>query len=407
MLNAGPRTLQVDFTPSDATNYQAVSTTVSLTVNPAPQTIVFTPPPTSVVYGVSLITLGATGGASGNPVAFSILSGPGTLIGSTLTITGAGTVAVAADQAGTANYSSATQVTQSILVNKATPTIVLTPSVNPVLVQNAVTFTATLTGVNSNMPTGAVNFFNGSTQLGTGTSNGSGVATYTTFALPVGTASITAVYAGDSNFVTVSSRTLAEVVDDLSLVVVPVTGGTSSIDTVTAQSGGTAVVTFTLTPSPGPTFPADVTLTASGLPTGATGVFSPAVLPAGSSVTTVTLTIQLPPAQTQAMVEGPGRGAGSSLAKNSGHSAENGFTGKLAPLALALLLLPLAGRLRKAGKRLGRLMSILLVLATLGAAIGLSGCQFMSGMLGTSYNVTVTATSGKLSHSTSFTLKVR
>jgi len=56
-------------------------------------------------------------------VTFSIVSGPGTVSGSTLTITGAGTVVVAANQAGNTNYAAATQVTQSVVVNKATPTI--------------------------------------------------------------------------------------------------------------------------------------------------------------------------------------------------------------------------------------------------------------------------------------------
>jgi hypothetical protein len=50
-------------------------------------------------------------------VTFSVVSGPGTVSGSTLTITGTGTVVVAANQAGNANYTAATQVTHSIVVN--------------------------------------------------------------------------------------------------------------------------------------------------------------------------------------------------------------------------------------------------------------------------------------------------
>ena len=60
-----------------------------------------------MTYGVAPITLSATGGGSGNPVSFSLVSGPGTLSGannSTLTISGAGTVVVAANQAGSANF---------------------------------------------------------------------------------------------------------------------------------------------------------------------------------------------------------------------------------------------------------------------------------------------------------------
>jgi YD repeat-containing protein len=68
-----------------------------------------------VTYGVAPITLTATA-SSGLPVTFSVLSGPATVSGSTLTITGAGTVVVAANQAGNSNYAAAAQVTQTITV---------------------------------------------------------------------------------------------------------------------------------------------------------------------------------------------------------------------------------------------------------------------------------------------------
>jgi hypothetical protein len=54
----------------------ATQVTASIVVNQATQAITFSPA-TPVTYGVSPITLTATGGASGNPVTFSIVSGPG------------------------------------------------------------------------------------------------------------------------------------------------------------------------------------------------------------------------------------------------------------------------------------------------------------------------------------------
>jgi hypothetical protein len=87
------------------------------------QGITFTAPTTPVNYGVAPITLVATGGASGNPVTFSVLSGPGTVSGNILTVTGVGTITVAADQAGNSSYSAAAEVTQSIVVNQASQTI--------------------------------------------------------------------------------------------------------------------------------------------------------------------------------------------------------------------------------------------------------------------------------------------
>jgi hypothetical protein len=126
VLGAGPQTLSVTQNPNDTTDYNAATTTVQLTVNQATQTITFTAPTSPVTYGVSPITLVATGGASGNAIVFSVVSGPGTIGGSTLTVTGVGTVVVAANQAGNTNYSAATQVMQSIVVNvigaAATPT---------------------------------------------------------------------------------------------------------------------------------------------------------------------------------------------------------------------------------------------------------------------------------------------
>lgn len=99
------------------------------------QTITGFAPPASVTFGAAPITLSATGGASGNPVVFSVLSGPATLSGSTLAFTGAGSVVVAANQAGNSEYEVAPQVTATIIVKKASQTIHF-----PVPVTGPVTF---------------------------------------------------------------------------------------------------------------------------------------------------------------------------------------------------------------------------------------------------------------------------
>jgi RHS repeat-associated protein len=118
VLPAGTQTLSVTFTPTLTTEYNTVTASVQLTVTPATQTISFMPPASPVTYGVAPITLTATS-SSGLPVTFSVLSGPGSISGSTLTTTGAGTVVVAANQAGNANYAAAAQVTKSVTVNPA------------------------------------------------------------------------------------------------------------------------------------------------------------------------------------------------------------------------------------------------------------------------------------------------
>ena len=368
-----------DYSAATALNFQ-------VQVGPQAQTIAFNSL-APVTYGAAPITLSATA-TSGLPVTFTIKSGPATLNGNVLTATGAGSVVVAADQAGNALWQAATEVTQTLTVGKAAPAIGLASSSNPVLVQNAVTLTATVSSA-AGSPTGTVTFLDGLTPLGTGTLAG-GVATLTTSGLAVGSHTITAVYSGDGNFVSATSAALTEVVDDFNLAI-SVTGGASTITSVTVLPGGTAVFTFVVSPINAATFPTAVTLSASGLPLGATATFSPATLAAGSGTTTVTLTIQIP--QTGAALQPT-------------HDLGRG----LAPFALALLLLPFAGRLRRAGRRLSRAVSLLLLLsAGLATAAGLSGCGTSSGFFGqqqTIYTVTVTGTSGVLSHSTTVTLTV-
>src|SRR5580700_1404562 len=122
-LYTAPATISTQQTVTVTATSQAntaVSASSKVTLMPkASQTISFTVA-SPVTYPVSPITLSATA-SSGLPVTFSVVSGPGTISGSTLTITGVGTVVVAANQAGNTYYSAAPQVTQSIVVNYSTP----------------------------------------------------------------------------------------------------------------------------------------------------------------------------------------------------------------------------------------------------------------------------------------------
>ncbi|TWF39865.1 gliding motility-associated-like protein [Chitinophaga polysaccharea] len=104
-----------------ATNYNISTTDNLLTVNIAPQTISFPSIPDKT-YGDQPFAASATSDA-GLSVSYSVVSGPATVSGNTITITGNGTVTIAANQAGNGNYSGASQVTQSFLVKKATLTI--------------------------------------------------------------------------------------------------------------------------------------------------------------------------------------------------------------------------------------------------------------------------------------------
>ena len=98
----------------------------TIRISQGTQDIAFTPPTASTVG--TTIELEATGGASGNPVMFSIASGESqaTLTDNDLTLTGAGTVTIIATQDGDDNYNAATPVTQDITVSKGIQTITFT-----------------------------------------------------------------------------------------------------------------------------------------------------------------------------------------------------------------------------------------------------------------------------------------
>jgi hypothetical protein len=72
-----------------------------------------------------------------------------------------------------------------------------------------VVFTATVSG---STPAGTVTFKDGATALGSGTLNGSGVATFTTAALTSGSHAVTAAYGGDANNASSTSSVLTQTV---------------------------------------------------------------------------------------------------------------------------------------------------------------------------------------------------
>ena len=141
LVGAGTCTVQAD-QAGDATYAQAPSVQQAFTVSPAPtaQTISFAPL-ADMQFGDAPFTVSATA-TSGLPVSFSIpgsASGVCTSTGtdgSTITLVGAGTCTVQADQAGDATYAQAPSVQQAFTVSQATPTVSITniPSLGSALV---------------------------------------------------------------------------------------------------------------------------------------------------------------------------------------------------------------------------------------------------------------------------------
>jgi hypothetical protein len=122
--------------------------------------------------------------------------------------------------AGSPDYATSTG-TLTQVVNNATTITTPTSTTNPSVFGQAVTFSVTVSGTTGGTPTaGTVTFFSNATSLGTGTLNGSGVATFTTTSpLAVGGHSITASYGGNAGtFFAASptSGTLTQVVNKAS-----------------------------------------------------------------------------------------------------------------------------------------------------------------------------------------------
>jgi YVTN family beta-propeller protein len=111
-----------ELTASASVAGASTAATFNLTANKLSQTITFTQPTTPVTYGVAPITLSATA-TSELPVSFAVTSGPATVNGTALTITGAGTVVVEARQPGDSIYVAAISVAQTIVVDKATASV--------------------------------------------------------------------------------------------------------------------------------------------------------------------------------------------------------------------------------------------------------------------------------------------
>jgi hypothetical protein len=120
----------------------------------------------------------------------------------------------------------------------------------------SVTFTATVAqNPGSGVPTGTVTFMDGATALGTGTLNGSGVATFSTAALALGAHSVTAVYGGDTNnagstsaVVTVTvtaAQVLSATLTPGTLTFTGLVGTTSAAQTATLTNTGNAALSIT------------------------------------------------------------------------------------------------------------------------------------------------------------------
>lgn len=156
---------------------------------------------------------------------------------------------ITAVYAGDTHYGASTSSSINEVVNPASPaatTTALTASASHSVFGTAVTFTATVSS-NSGSPAGSVNFWSGSTALGSAALNGASEAIYTTSQLPVGTDAITAEYTGNANYATSTSVALDELVSGSGPLATTTELHASLSDSYFGNS-----ITFTATVTPAP-----------------------------------------------------------------------------------------------------------------------------------------------------------
>jgi hypothetical protein len=168
----------------------------------------------------------------------------------------------------------------------AATTATVTSSLNPAASGASLTLASAVTTTGANPPTGTVTFFDGATQLGTASLNGSGNASLTISTLAtLGQHSITAVYSGDSSNATSTSPALA-----VTVIAATFALSANSPATQTISSGQSA--TYTLSVTPTGSYASPVSFACSFSPaSSAVCTFNPPTITPNANAVGTTLTI--------------------------------------------------------------------------------------------------------------------
>jgi len=331
-----------------------------------------TPPPGSVTFYDGSVLLGSASiGANG------VVS----MVTSSLSV---GTHNVTANYVGNGNFLASSSSVLTQVVSKAASTVVLSASNDSPAAGDSITLTATVAST-AGIPSGSVQFLDGTSVLGMAALNSQGAAVFTTASLSSGSHTIYAVYSGDQNFLP-SQTTLSEQVK---------TGALSlSLNTnmLTVKQGEMGKLTVTLLPQNG--YKGTVNFSCSGLPQIATCSFNPGILTANGTKASMPATLTIATTAT---------------------STESASIGQVqAPAVLTrlagFLFLPagiFGGILLWQRRKLQSAEHLLALLILLGCAIGIMGCGITYNGVGTTSTVTIQAAgSNGTSTTTTFTLQI-
>ena len=255
------------------------SAALQQTISLATTSVTLSGPGAPVNAGVA-ITVSATLTTNGVAPTGTMMLLDGTTSIASQTVTGAGTFnfagltlavgthSLTAAYTGDADNAKATSAIVIVVVQQGTSTLTLSSSANPQTQGQSVTFTATVTSASPNA-TGSVTLADGGTVLATVPLNASGVATFSTSALAVGSHAITAVYGGDTNHAASNTASLTELIVQTSTATLgsslnPAPAGAAVTFTAKIAGAGGVVPTGSVTFTDGANLLGSGTLDAAG-----------------------------------------------------------------------------------------------------------------------------------------------
>ncbi len=235
-------------TYSGDTNFAAspASAALNITVSQATPTIAFTV--ANKTYGASSFTVAATSNSTG-AFTYSVVSGQATVSGSTVTLTGAGTVVLQASEAADSKYVAATQ-TATFSVSQGTPTIAFTVSSQTYGTPFTVAATSNSTGAFTYSVVSGLATVSGNTVTPTG----------------VGTVVLQASEVADSNYIAGTKNATFTVAKGTPTITFSVSNQTYGVTpfTVAATSNSTGAFTYSVVSGPATVSGSTVTLTGVG-----------------------------------------------------------------------------------------------------------------------------------------------
>ena len=386
-----------------ATGHASTTTAIASSMNPSVYAVAvnFTATVTSTTAGTIGGTVTFYNGSS-NLITANV--GPGGVATITTTAFTVGANGMTAHYSGDTNYAASTSavLTQNVTIAPSTTTLSASPTSGAA--GTNVTFSGGVTTTGAGKVVGTVNILDGATNIGSATL-ANGMYSFSTTTLAGGAHTITAVYAGNVDYMTSTS----------SAVTVTIAGGTGTFTVAASPTsltvpagGGSATTMVTVTPSGG--FNQPVTLSCGSLTPAYSCFFSPAmVTPNGTTPATAILKVTYLQGALDARTPKQGAMLPGATGGGGGGSSAGGFAALARVRAIGFAL---AGEMLMLGLIVSRRRKLLADGAARVAYAVLAGAIVITAMAGcsggssspVSTTITVNATAGATTVSTPVTV---